>query len=222
MLTDIMCRLKPYAAVGWISLLVTGCNVSPNTEVRNIASGNSCSLGEEGARREERRMTTPMIKKIELERYSLVTSKAFDQVLAALNAEIGHPNLADFLRSTREAASPVEVKHIVAKALGRSGLMLFVELDHGGILRKTTDQSGAENVRLVVGNPLIMKEMARHVPDAGSYAPVTILVDARADGIHLSYDRMESLLAPYGNPKASEVARSLDQKVEALLQKAAE
>jgi hypothetical protein len=36
---------------------------------------------------------------------------------------------------------------------------------------------------LVLGNPLIMKEMAKHVPDAGSYAPVTVLVDELADGV---------------------------------------
>ena len=36
--------------------------------------------------------------------------------------------------------------------------------------------------------------MAKHVPDAGSYAPVTVLVDERADGVHLSYDKMASLL----------------------------
>jgi hypothetical protein len=28
-----------------------------------------------------------------------------------------------------------------------------------------------------------MKEMAKHVPDAGSYAPVTVLVDERTDGV---------------------------------------
>jgi hypothetical protein len=66
-----------------------------------------------------------------------------------------------------------------------------------------------------------MKEMAKHVSDAGSYAPVTVLVDERGDGVHLSYDRMASLLAPYGNPDALVVARSLDSKVEALLQRAA-
>ncbi len=69
----------------------------------------------------------------------------------------------------------------------------------------------------MIGNPLIMKEMAKHVPDAGSYAPVTILVDERPDGVHLSYDKMASLLAPYGNPKALAVARDLDSKIENLL-----
>ena len=72
-------------------------------------------------------------------------------------------------------------------------------------------------MRFMIGNPLIMKEMAKHVPDAGSYAPVTILVDERPDGVHLSYDKMASLLAPYGNPKALAVARDLDSKIESLL-----
>jgi uncharacterized protein (DUF302 family) len=76
-------------------------------------------------------------------------------------------------------------------------------------------------VRLIVGNPLIMQQMARHVPDAGSYAPVTVLVDERSDGVHISYDRMASLLAPYRNSEALAVARGLDQKVETLLSEAA-
>jgi hypothetical protein len=63
--------------------------------------------------------------------------------------------------------------------------------------------------------------MAKHVPDAGSYAPVTVLVDERADGVHLSYDRMASLLAPYENAEALKVARELDAKVEAMLASAA-
>jgi uncharacterized protein (DUF302 family) len=63
--------------------------------------------------------------------------------------------------------------------------------------------------------------MAKHVPDAGSYAPVTVLVDERTDGVHLSYDRMESFLAPYENRDALEVARNLDRIIEDLLREAA-
>jgi hypothetical protein len=66
-----------------------------------------------------------------------------------------------------------------------------------------------------------MKEMARHVSDAGSYAPVTVLVDERGDGVHLSYDRMASFLAPYENLDALKVAWELDAKVEKLLSDAA-
>jgi hypothetical protein len=70
---------------------------------------------------------------------------------------------------------------------------------------------------LQVGNPLIMKEMVKHVPDAGSYAPVTVLVDERPDGVHLSYDKMESQLLPYGNSNALAIARNLDAKITTLL-----
>jgi hypothetical protein len=66
-----------------------------------------------------------------------------------------------------------------------------------------------------------MKEMAKHVPDAGFHAPVTVLVDERADGVHLSYDTMTSLLAAYGNRDALDVAGDLDSKVENLLRSAA-
>ena len=80
---------------------------------------------------------------------------------------------------------------------------------------------GPKILRLVVGNPLIMKEMAKTVPDAASYAPITILVDERTDGVHLSYDSMASLLAPYGSESALAVAGNLDAKIEALLETAA-
>jgi hypothetical protein len=60
-----------------------------------------------------------------------------------------------------------------------------------------------------------------HVSDAGSYAPVTILIDERPDGVHLSYDRMASLLAPYENAEALKVAKHLDAKVEGLIASAA-
>jgi len=53
------------------------------------------------------------------------------------------------------------------------------------------------------------------VTDAGSYAPVTILIDERQDGVHLAYDRMASLLAQYGNSEALKVDRDLASKVEA-------
>jgi uncharacterized protein (DUF302 family) len=105
--------------------------------------------------------------------------------------------------------------------MGKSGLMLFLEFDHGAVVPKETGLAKPKIMRLVIGNPLVMKEMAKHVPDAGSYAPVTVLVDERDDGVHLSYDRMTSFLSPYENPDALKVARELDSKVERLLNNAA-
>ena len=160
-----------------------------------------------------------MITKIEIERFSVTSSKPFDQVVAALDAAIGHPDMAEFGRSSHEARSFAELKSAVEKGLSEAGLMLFMQLDHGAVLRKETGRDTPRIIRFVIGNPLIMMEMAKHVPDAGSYAPVTVLVDERADGVHLSYDKMASFLAPYAIAAALEVARELDRKVEKICSK---
>ena len=162
-----------------------------------------------------------MTRKIEIERFSLTTSKQFDEVIDGVNAAIGHPDMAEFGRSTHEAGSLAELKSAVEKGLSTVGLMLFMQLDHGAILRKETGRETPKMIPFVIGSPLIMKEMVKHVPNAGSYAPVTVLVDERAKGVHLSYDRMASFLAPYGNHDALEVARNLDKKIEDLLRQAA-
>jgi uncharacterized protein (DUF302 family) len=162
-----------------------------------------------------------MITRIEMERFTVISSKPFDAVVTAIKASIGHPNMAELWQATQRAATAAELEAATQPALGKSGLMQFAEFDHGMIVRKGTERHTDRIIRLVIGNPLIMKEMAKHVPDAGSYAPVTVLVDERADGVHISYDRMASLLAPYGNEDALSVARDLDVKVEDVLNQAA-
>src|SRR5262245_33338952 len=161
------------------------------------------------------------VKKVEIERFSVTTSKPFETVVAALKEAVGRPDMVEFVNVIKGARTFAELERAVQKGLGGTGLMMFMELDLGAILRLETGIDEPKIVRLVIGNPLIMKEMARHVPDAGSYAPVTILVDERPDGVHLSYDRMASLLAPYGNPDALAVARELDSKIEKLIQESA-
>jgi uncharacterized protein (DUF302 family) len=157
------------------------------------------------------------IRKVEVQRFSVTSSKPFEVVIAALKTAIGQPDMAEFLKTIKAARTFADLETSVQEGRGRSGLILFMELDHGSILRKETGLDTPKIVRLVVGNALIMKEMVKHVRDAGSYAPVTILVDERPDGVHLSYDRMASFLSPYENAQASKVARELDTKVESLL-----
>lgn len=99
--------------------------------------------------------------------------------------------------------------------------MEFLRLDLGAAMRKDPAAKAYKLVRIIAGNPLIMKQMAEHVPDAGSYAPVTILVYEDRDGVHLCYDTMASFLASYGNSAALEVAKGLDAKVMKLLGEAA-
>jgi uncharacterized protein (DUF302 family) len=164
-------------------------------------------------------MTT---RRVEVERFTVISSKPFEAVLRALKAAVGQPDIAEFVRATRSSPTFTDLENTVQRGLGKTGLMLFMELDHGAIVRKETGLDTPKIVRLVIGNPLIMKEMARRVADAGSYAPVTVLVDERPDGVHLTYDKMASLLAPYGDAEALAVARELDSKIERLLGESAE
>ena len=157
------------------------------------------------------------IAKVEVERFSLTSSKPFDAVVAALKAAVGQPDMLEFFRTTRAANSFPDLERIVKSGLGRTGLMLFAEFDLGDILRRESGSKTPKIIRLVMGNPLIMKEMVKHVPDAGSYAPVTVLIDERSDGVHVSYNKMESYLLPYGNSEALAVARNLDEKITTLL-----
>jgi uncharacterized protein (DUF302 family) len=156
-------------------------------------------------------------KQIIMQRFSVTSSKSFQEVVSRLEAAVGHPDMSLFRRDISLAKTFSEVEKIVNKATGSSGLMEFTRFDLGEILRKERGVETPRILRLVVGNPLIMKQMVEHVPEAGSYAPVTILIDERPDGVHLSYDTMASFLTPYGSPEAMRVAQDLDAKVEALL-----
>jgi hypothetical protein len=98
--------------------------------------------------------------------------------------------------------------------------MEFTRFDLGDIVRKERGPGAPRSLRLIVGNPLIMKQMVERV-QIRVRAPVTILIDERLDGVHLSCDTMASFLTAYGSPDAMKVAQDLDSKVEALLTAAA-
>lgn len=161
------------------------------------------------------------VKKIEIERFSVHTSKPFEAVVAALKAGVGRLDLAAFAKASKSDGTFAELEEVINRDMGKTGLMLFLEFDHGAVIRKETGLDKPKIVRLVIGNPLVMKKMAKHVSDAGSYAPVTVLVDEREHGVHVSYDRMVSFLAPYKSREALTVARGLDDKIEKLITDAA-
>jgi uncharacterized protein (DUF302 family) len=161
------------------------------------------------------------IKQIPVERFSMTSAKPFDQVIKALEARVGRPNMPAFGKDIASAKTFQDLEAIVNKAIGSSGLMEFMRFDLGRVVSTQNGPTTPRSLRFVIGNPVVMKQMLEHVPDAGSYAPVTILVDERADGVRLSYDTMTSFLTPYNNSDALKVAADLDQKVVALLSAAA-
>jgi uncharacterized protein (DUF302 family) len=159
-------------------------------------------------------------RQINVQRWSITSQKPFDAVVAAVEGAIGRPNMIEFGPKLASATSYEEMQKVVHDSISEIGLMEFMRLDHGTVLAKAGVGGNPKSVRLIMGNPLIMQSMARLVPDSGSYAPVTVLIDQRPDGVHLSYDEMASSLAPYGNAEVLRIARDLDAKVKRLLKSA--
>ena len=161
------------------------------------------------------------IREIRIERFSVISTRSFDQVLSFIDQQIGHPDMTAFRRTLSATQNESEMEQAIHAVTGSSDLMEFARYDLGEVIRKESGAATRRVLRLVVGNPMIMKQMVKAVPDAGSYAPVTILIDERTDGVHISYDRMASYIAPYANAEALKVARALDAKMEGLLTAAA-
>jgi uncharacterized protein (DUF302 family) len=155
---------------------------------------------------------------VTVQRWSVISQKPFETVLAAFEAAIGKPDMGDFVARMAAATTFEDMQRIVQNSVGESGLMEFMRLDHGAVLAKAGVKAEPKSVRVILGNPLIMQSMARLVPDAGSYAPVTVLIDRRADGVHITYDEMAGFLGSYGNAEAVKIARDLDTKVKRLVE----
>ena len=97
-------------------------------------------------------------RRIEVERFSVTTSKPFEEVVAALKAGVGQLDLVAFATESQAPRAFAELEEVINRRMGPTGLMLFLEFDHGAVLRKETGLDVPKIVRLVIGNPLVMKE----------------------------------------------------------------
>jgi len=73
-----------------------------------------------------------------------------------------------FHNALAAATSVADLEELAQSAIGSSDLMEFVRFDPGEVLRKERGGQRPKMLRLIVGNPIIMKEMAKTVPDAAS------------------------------------------------------
>src|SRR6266481_339865 len=107
------------------------------------------------------------VRKVEVERFSLTTSRPFESVVGALKSSIGQLDLAAFASASKSSGTFAELEEVINRHMGESGLMLFLEFDHGAVVRKETGLAKQKIMRLVIGNPLVMKEMAKHFRTRG-------------------------------------------------------
>lgn len=151
-------------------------------------------------------------------RIEVSTPMAFDAVLGRLRQAMGHTTVAEIVALAREPLTQAEyTREIEQRFVGKSGFMLFGEIDHGGWLPKFGIDR--RTVRWILGNPLIAITMIRHDITAGLFAPVEILVTEGTDAQHttVTYVRPSSLMVIADNPPLKEAAESLDRKFDALI-----
>jgi uncharacterized protein (DUF302 family) len=159
---------------------------------------------------------------VPIQRVTVRSERPFDDVVAAVYAGLGMVEHFDGLvRRWSSATGRDEFDAVVEPVAGSSGLIEFVSYNLGAVLAIRDPDHSRRMLRIIAGNPVTMSKMTATVPDAGSYAPVTILVMERDGGVTLSYDRVTSALAPYADQRATAVASELDDSVLSLLREAA-
>src|SRR5580693_9578354 len=166
-------------------------------------------------------MAGERVLEVALRRHIFDSERPFAQVLDGIFGGISQPDIGQLFAQLQASTSYEQFSSLVGQAQGSAGLMRFLQLDLDSALTldpQATDWAGRRLVRLIAGNPVTMGEMTRHVADAGSYAPVTILIQQLPDGgTRIAYDTVASAIAPYRDAAAAKVAEHLDAEVLGLL-----
>jgi hypothetical protein len=155
-----------------------------------------------------------------IDRLKFLTNKSFDDLLADLYTGISRPNISELTQRLAATHDLTQFEDVANSAAGSSGLLEFLHLNLGAAINVGLSIAPCRMVRIIAGNPAIMRQMTEWIPDAGSYAPVTILIYESNGEVHVCYDRLESLLAAYDSATALKVAKDLDGKVISLIERA--
>src|SRR6202789_2368673 len=156
----------------------------------------------------------------QIERLCFTSSKPFEDVLAGLYSGISRPDIEELKKRLERVHDLAEFAQIVNAAVGSVGLLEFLHLDLGAALRVGSLSHPYRMIRIIAGNPMIMRSMTQSVPAAGSYAPITILIYQFGGDVSVCYDTLASLLAVYDSTEARQIANDLDKKVIALIERA--
>jgi hypothetical protein len=169
-------------------------------------------------------MGSERVVDVAVRRHVFDNQRPFQSVLDGIFGGISQPDIDSLFAKLQASTSWEQFSGLVRQAQGSAGLMRFWQLELDDALARdpqARDKAGRRLVRLIAGNPVTMGQMTRHVADAGSYAPVTILIEETSDGgTRVAYDSVASEIAPYGDADASAVAGRLDGEVLGLLRHA--
>ena len=116
---------------------------------------------------------------------------------------------------------PQVAKELLKAAEGAQQLMIFSVLDHGAALNLVGARRNAK--QYLIGNPLTAIQMSQHDIRAALYAPLRVLVyKPKAGHTIVEYDQPSSLFGQFGRKDVTEVALTLDTKLEKAIAQAAD
>src|SRR5260370_17960189 len=101
-------------------------------------------------------------------RLEVTTSGRFDVVLDRLRNSMGRTSIPEIVELAQKPISEVEYRRVIQERfVGKSGFMLFHEIDHGGWLSKFGIHRGT--VRWIFVNPLFALTLIPHHLRAPSF-----------------------------------------------------
>src|ERR1700730_3605815 len=117
------------------------------------------------------------------------TSRAYDDVLVSLRRLTGATFFGEVVALAEEPITEAEFTQEIDRLVGKSGFMLFAEIDHRSWLPKFGINQ--RTVRWIIGNPLYAITMIRHDVTAGLFAPVELLVTENIDRVGTKFTMLD-------------------------------
>lgn len=144
------------------------------------------------------------------------TSKGFDEVVAAFEATVAAPDDEAYTAAVMAIPGEYGFESKMRSAIGSSGFIRFLDLDHGAWLSVMGVRKKAK--AYVFGNPLVALTMLRHDVGAGLNLPIRAMIYETEPGgaTRFSYDLPSSLMARLDNTEVAAASRILDLQLLAL------
>jgi hypothetical protein len=152
-----------------------------------------------------------MFEDVTIKHVRLKAKKDFGKVRAALEGAI--PALPEAIPEMLTAG---DSKRAAVEHEHGPPLYIFHSRDHGSLLAAFGGAKKA--IQYDIGNPITASLMTRHKLAAGLYAPIRVfLYDEGGRNAVFEYDLPSTTFGQFGDPDVLEIARGLDQSLEAAL-----
>ena len=158
--------------------------------------------------------------RFEVEHIEYVTDRTVDEVAYALESATGDVTNGRYEREIASAKDKGDFEVRARAFEADSGFMRFLALDFGGFLSLMGPPTKVR--QYTIGNPLIAFTMLKYDVQAALDVPVRLIIYQGKDGrTRIGYDRPSSLMSRIGDADLMVAARKLDEKLAALVERAA-